>query len=174
MPAMEHFDVEPVAGYPQEYGLMLAILEDGTREWMGEIGEPSEDAIVWQPVTGGYSIGAILLHIAYVEVAWFESGILGRKISDKDAALYMVDETDVDNGVWPVPPRKPWAWYKQLLHDARARTFKSVLDFPDPASSFQGRTSTMTCRWTVGHVIQHDSYHGGQAVLLAMLHEHLK
>jgi uncharacterized damage-inducible protein DinB len=30
-----------------------------------------------------------------------------------------------------------------------------------------------TARWVLGHVVQHDSYHGGQAVLLSLLYDQM-
>ena len=32
-------DAKPLAGFPEPYGMLLAILEDGTREWIGELGD---------------------------------------------------------------------------------------------------------------------------------------
>jgi uncharacterized damage-inducible protein DinB len=167
---MSSYDVAPLSGYPIEYGLLLSTLQDGTREWRQEIGEPSEDAIVWQAVPGGHSIGGLLLHIADVEIFWFEEAALGRKMSDADLKLFMSEETKQYEGAWPVPPREPWAWYMQILDDVRARTLRTVQDFPESSDTFHRRTSTFTYRWALAHVVEHESYHAGQAVLLSALH----
>ncbi len=167
---MRSFDVEPLKGYDPTYGLLLATLQDGTREWLEELGEPSEDALVWQPISGGHSIGGLVLHIAEVEAWWFEEAALGRKLSEEDLALFMSRESDVDAGKWPTPPRKPWSWYAELLASVRARTLRTLLDFPEPSSTIQ-RQNLLTFRWIVAHVVEHDSYHGGQAVLLKALYE---
>ncbi len=165
---MNHNDIEPLQGYPLEYGILLAALIDSTNEWLGEVGTPTEDAIVWQPIPNGHSIGGIVLHLADVELAWFEETVLKKPLSNADKELYMSDQIDVDAAQWPAPPRQPWSWYLKLLADARKRALAAVRDFPAPNTVIQGRRSTFTARWVVAHVVEHDSYHGGQ---IALLHE---
>ena len=42
-------DAEPLPGYQEPYGLLCAILQDGTNEWRWELDQDlSEDAVVWQ------------------------------------------------------------------------------------------------------------------------------
>lgn len=166
-------DVAPIAGYPHEYGLLLAALQDGTNEWKWELGEPSEDAIVWQPFPGSHSIGGIMLHNAYVELGWFQAWSLGRPLSDEDNRLFMVAETDVDEVRWPTPHRQPWSWYWEMLQSVRARTFELVKDFPEPDATFEIWGRKRTFRWTLAHVVEHESYHAGQAVLLHIMHQRM-
>src|SRR6478672_1913260 len=118
------YDCKPMRGYPIEYGLMLSMMQDGTREWREELGKISPDAIVWQPNPGSYSIGGILLHIAEVEVYWLEEFCLDRKMSAKDEKLFMSKEIDQYKGAWPTPPRKSLSYYYKILDDVRARTLK--------------------------------------------------
>lgn len=161
------FDATPLPGYPLEHGLLLSALNDGTREWRGELGEPTEDALVWQARPGGHSIGGLLLHMAVVERLWTEVWCLNRPLTAEERETYQANESDVDNGVWPTPPRKPFEWYWELLMDARGRVHRAVKEFPAPEAEFTTPWGgTVTTRWTLAHLVQHDSYHGGQAVLL--------
>lgn len=163
-----NFDVEPLPGYPPEYGLLLATLQDGTREWQGELGEPDPDTICWQPYENGYSIGSLLIHIAEVEAYWFEVFTLARVLSPDERARYLSGQIDQDNGYWPKPPREPFSYYYKILSEVRTRSLESLREFPPPDTTREKEWGKMTLRWVVAHVVEHDSYHGGQAV---MLHE---
>lgn len=163
-------DAAPLPGYPEPYGLLCAILQDGTAEWRGEM-DPDlpDEAVAWQPRPGLHSIGALILHIAVAEIYWFERFALNREWDAEERRLLMADEIDVDDWRWPAPPVQPLAWYFQLHDRIRARTLESVKSWPpaDAARVREGRETTM--RWVLGHVIQHEAYHGGQAVLLGRL-----
>ncbi len=161
------FDAEPLAGYREPYGLLCAILQDGTNEWRMELDQNlSEDAVVWQPQPGAHSIGSVILHMMGAEIFWFEKFALDLPFDPEEQKLLMVDEMDIDNGNLPAPPRKPISWYFELQDRIRARTLESIKKWPAPdfAKDLHGHPRTM--RWVFGHVIQHESYHGGQAVLL--------
>ena len=165
-------DAKPLPGYQEPYGLLCAVLQDGTNEWRWEI-DPnlSEDAVVWQPYPGMHSIGAIILHIIGVEIFWFERVVLDLPTDPEEKKLLLWDETNVDEWQWPEPPRRPLSWYFELHDRIRARTLESIKKWPpaDATLEFDGTQRTM--RWVLGHVIQHESYHGGQAVLLYRLRQ---
>ncbi len=161
-------DVAPLPGYQEPYGLLCAILQDGTNEWRRELDpELSDEAVVWQPHPGMHSIGGIMLHIILVEVMWIERYGLGLDIDPEERKLLMADETDVDEWTWPTPPHQPIAWYFELHDRIRARILESIKKWPAPETAPEWGEDTM--RWVLGHVIQHEAYHGGQAVLLQRL-----
>lgn len=163
-------DAKPLPGYPEPYGLLCAILQDGTNEWRWELDRDlSEDAIVWQPAPGAHSVGAVILHIIEVEIFWFEQFVLGMPFTPEERKLTMSDEIDQDAGIWPVPPRQPISWYFELHDRIRARTLESIKKWPAADSTKEHHGDQITMRWVFGHVIQHEAYHGGQAVLLQEL-----
>jgi uncharacterized damage-inducible protein DinB len=163
-------DAEPLPGYQEPYGLLCAILQDGTNEWRWELDpDLSEDAVVWQPYPGTHSIGAIILHIIAVEIFWFERFALDLPTDPEESRILMADETDVDAWHWPAPPRKPLSWYFEFHDSIRARTLENIKKWPPADSAKQHHNRQVTMRWVFGHVIQHEAYHGGQAVLLNRL-----
>lgn len=170
MCGMELNDVAPLPGYQEPYGLLCAILQDGTNEWRWELDQdlPAE-AMVWQAYPGGHSIGGCILHNVAVEVFWFEEYVLGEKMSAEERKLFQWDETEVDQWKWAVPPNEPLSWYFALMDKYRARTLESIKRWPAPDARIAGYGKERTPRWVFGHVIQHESYHGGQAVLLNRL-----
>ncbi|RYG36664.1 DinB family protein [bacterium] len=167
-------DAEPLAGYREPYGLLCAILKDGTNEWRWEIDpDLKEDAVVWQPYPDTHSIGAIIFHIIGTEIFWFERLVLGLPGDPEERKLLLSDEIDMDAWKWPEPTRKPISWYFELHDRVRARTLEGIKDWPAPDARLEHHGREVTPRWVLGHVIQHEAYHGGQAVLLSRLW-HLK
>jgi uncharacterized damage-inducible protein DinB len=163
-------DAKPLPGYDDPYGLLCAILKDGTNEWRWELDPKlSEDAIVWQPYPGTHSIGALVMHIVHVEIYWFETFVLGLPRNDEEMKLTMADTIDQDAWTWPEPPKQPIKWYFDLHDRVRARTLKGIRDWPSGDSTITRGSRQATPRWVLGHVIQHEAYHGGQAVLLNRL-----
>jgi uncharacterized damage-inducible protein DinB len=164
------YDVAPLPGCHPEHGLILASLQDSTREWRAELNTVSEDGIVWQPFPGGHSIGGVLLHMAGVEAYWIEQFCLGRTLSKKELEESMSDETDQDAVKWPVPPHKPLSYYYGIQDRIRARTLESVKHLPEPTHVKERGNEAFTMRWVLAHVADHEGYHGGQAVLLKELY----
>lgn len=159
-------DIAPVPGFRPEIGLLLASLQDGTREWRQNLGEPPIEAITWQATPSGHTIGALILHMIDVEVYWLEHVIGGRERDEEDERLLMSAEVRQYEGVWPGPPAKPISWYYELQDRYRKRLWKS-LETIEPDTFFStGEQIESTARWVVSHIAQHDSYHGGQAVLI--------
>lgn len=160
-------DANPLPGYQDPYGLLCAILQDGTKEWRAEL-DPNlgEAAVIRQPAPGMHSIGAIMLHIIAVEIFWFEKVALDLPYDPEEMKRLMWDDTDVDEWRWPAPHKKPISWYFDLHDEVRARTLEGIKKWP-PADTVRGNEErSCTLRWILGHVIQHEAYHGGQAVLL--------
>ena len=163
-------DVEPLPDYEEPYGLLCAILQDGTKEWRAELDpDLSVDAVVWQPHPNTHSIGGVILEIAAVEVFWFERFALGLPFDPEERRLLMADEIDVDAWQWPAPHRQPISWYFDLHDRIRARTLESIKKWPSADTAIEHHGRQVTLRWVLGHVIQHEAYHGGQAVLLNRL-----
>lgn len=165
---MAHFDVEPIPGYEPSVGLLLASLADSTREWRGELGEPPIEAIVWQTGEGMQSIGGQLLHLIDVEVWWFETFSAGLPPNAEEMELLKSKQTVVDDNLWPTPPAHPIGWYYDLHDKLRNRAWEAIRSI-EPERVYQGREHSFTFRWILSHVVQHDAYHGGQAVLLHQL-----
>lgn len=69
---------------------------------------------------------------------------------------------------WPTPPRKPLAWYLEQQDTIRTRTREIIRTLNDPEMAIPCKGQTFTLRWLLHHVLTHEAYHGGQAVLLAL------
>ena len=169
-----------------EIALLLGMLDESTTHWRNEMLyrmsdqfpegwgriEPTVDEMVWQPFPGAHSIGALLLHMAGVEIFWLYEVASGRGIAEEKEPLLLAwpaDQEAVDDVEWPPPPRQPLSWYLAQLDAVRART-KELLQKVSP-NDMHTRVSDgrrLSMRWLLGYVALHDSYHGGQAVLLSL------
>lgn len=161
------YDVEPLAGFDDQLGLLMATWADSTREWRENLGEPTPDAVVWQMYPQGPSIGALLLHMADCDAYWLETYAANRARPEGEVEALLSNEIDQDNGVWPVPPSQPIEWYLDVLERTRTRAIEAIRGFT-ATKRFESEWEIATLRWVVAHLVEHDSYHGGQAV---MLHE---
>lgn len=167
------YDVAPIAGFDPQVSLLLATLDDSTREWRKHLGEPSIEALTWQPWPGGYSVGALILHIIEVELFWLE-GFLAELPEDTALTqLLMSEQIRQYDGHWPVPPAQPLSWYYDLHDRVRARAREAIRAL-DPGRVYSRGDNSCTLNWVLAHVVEHDSYHGGQAVVLHEMWKRMK
>ena len=169
-----------------EIALLLGMLDESTTHWRNEMlyivsdqfpegwgrVEPTVEQIVWQPFPGGHSIGALLLHMGWVEIFWLHEVGSGRPFSEEPVPLLLAppaDQEAVDAVQWPAPPAQPLSWYFAQLDAIRART-RELLQNVSPGDTHVSASTgqRLTMRWLLGYVALHDSYHGGQAVLLSI------
>ncbi len=166
-------DLPPFVSADLEIGLLLSLLTQTTQEWREMLGDVPREVVNWQVGADGQSIGGLLLHIADVEGYWLHEGISGQVRPPEVVAALLSEETDQYNVQWPAPPDQPLEWYYAQLDHVRAQTLAWVgnLHSADQVLVHPARENkTYTARWLLGHVVTHDAYHGGQAVLLSLLH----
>ncbi len=166
-----HYDVTPIEGIDPQLGVLLASLDEGTREWRGELGEQDQEAVVWQPAPGAQSVGALILHMVEAELFWLREVAAGEAVPPADYKAVMADQIDQYAGQWPSPPRQPLSWFF-AKHDAmRGQTHAIVRRLNDPehvGKRGERGERSFTLRWILQHVLTHEAYHGGQAVLLML------
>ena len=170
----EYMDIAPAPGTNIQTGLLMAVLEDVTNEWRDELGEVSDEAILWQPFPGGHSIGALILHMADVEAYWLHQIGAAQDRSQEELSRLLSEETQQDQISWPTPPAHPLSWYYTQQDAIRARTRELVMLMGEPEAQRTrqkgDQTQVFTHRWLLNHVISHEAYHGGQAALLSVMH----
>lgn len=167
---VEKIDIAPVSGVEPQVGRLLEMLDVTTQEWREELGNVSEEALIWQPMAEGHSIGAVILHIADVEAHWIHEVGGGRARLREELDRLHSDDTDQYAGKWPTPPLQTLGWYLRQHDEIRARTRETVRSLNDADHVGARGEQTFTLRWLMHHVMTHEAYHGGQAVLLALMH----
>lgn len=163
----------PSASHPDpEIAVLLSLLANTTNEWREMLGAVPPDLVVRQLQADGHSIGAVLLHIADVEGFWLHEGFSGQVRPPEVVDALLSKETDQANARWPIPPDQPLEWYYARLEEVRAQTLDlaRTLRSADQVLMHPARPGkTYTARWLLGHVVAHEAYHGGQAVLLSLM-----
>lgn len=168
---MALFDIAPVEGLESQLGLLVAALQDGTREWQENLEHPEPDAVWWQIRENGPSIGGSILHIAACEAYWLGEFVATLPADESSPATIYDQSLDQYIPHWPAPPREPIEWYFEILKRQRETSIEWIRAHGNPTARYERRDGDVTYRWIVAHLVQHDSYHGGQAV---MLHESWK
>lgn len=163
---MEKFDLEIRAGFHPEIASLIATWEDGTREWLESLGEPSEEALVWQPYANGPSIGGEMLHMIECDMFWVEEVLGGLAERNDHPAVKYGKGLDQENHIWPTAYSENWAWYLDLYLTSRKSVLDQLSNLTDITKVYPFKGGEFTARWIVAHIVEHDSYHGGQAVLL--------
>jgi uncharacterized damage-inducible protein DinB len=170
---MNRVDIVPVEGVHPEIGLLLAMLDDVTKKWTNELGRVSKETIVWQPRPEAHSIGALILHISDVEAFWLHEVGAGQPLTEAHNLLFLSEATQQYAGRWPTPPKRPLSWYMPQHQSIRERTREFVRNLNDPEHVGRYGKREFTLRWLLHHIISHEAYHDGQAVLLASLRKPL-
>ncbi len=163
---MEIEDIAPLPGHCEELGVLAASLVDSTREWKTNLGRVSPPAIMWQIFDDGPSIGGLLLHLIDVEAWWLQEFADGDKLEKTLPSTIYQSGLKVSKPYWPVPPKQPLTYYYGLLDEVRAQTLERVARRVESSDPLKARTHFISYRWVLSHVIHHDSYTGGQAVLV--------
>ncbi len=170
----------PVAGIPSpEIGLFLAQMDDQSRRLTEDTRGATIAELAWQPQPGMNTIGMLLAHNAIVELFWISHaamipcdapGVLG--VGEDDDGMPIAEDG--------LPPAtlagKDLAFYDGLRERARAFTYgwakrwtAADLDRTILRPRKDGEW-TMSVRWILYHVLEHEAGHYGQVNLLRHLH----
>ena len=161
--------IEPLPDMHPTLGILAAALQNETAQWRKELAEVDQDTIQWQPFANGHSIGALILHIADVEAYWITSVAAGKQRPRGEAKRLLSEATQQYGVDWPIPPREPLSWYFEQHDLIRARTIEQLKDLDPSREIALGKTAMTTPAWCLAHVLGHENYHGGQAVLVKLM-----
>jgi uncharacterized damage-inducible protein DinB len=150
-----------------EVATYINMLKQSTGEWRWMLGtDVTPDQISHQAYEGAHSIGAVLLHMADSEAIWTMEVLEGGAVPAALKEELLADQTDVWNGKWPVAPSEPLAYYYEKQDRVREHTLRVLTGLTDIDKEVTAWGNTFTIRWILGHMVSHDSQHGGQAILL--------
>jgi len=178
--------LEPLPGFRSpEVGLFLAQMEDQSRRMTADARGLDAGALAWQCAPGMNTIGMLLAHIAIVEAFWTRLVLEDRPMPFE---LHDLLGIGTDDDGMPLPPagRPPaslagreLAFFDDLLARARAHTLGNaatledsglareiVREHPNPETREARSGRTVTPRWTLYHLLEHEAGHYGQVLLL--------
>ena len=150
-----------------EVAVYMKMLEQSTSEWRGMLGTDVTPAqLSHQAYPGSHSIGAVLLHMADSEAIWTMEVLEGGAVPDSLKKELLADQTDVWNGKWPTVLEEPLEYFYEKQDRVREHTLRVLAGLTDIEKDVSAWGNTFTIRWILGHMVSHDSQHGGQAILL--------
>ena len=149
------------------------MFEDGTQEWRGELTELNlpQEALTWKPFENFQSIGNIIQHIADVEETWIHKMAGYREISEEELFRIFDPSSNYNKNIYDDAPDQLLDAYFARCDEVRKKSLEIIQKWDDPtnASIRVEKDYGYTLRWILHHVITHEAYHGGQAVLLGMM-----
>jgi uncharacterized damage-inducible protein DinB len=163
---MIRYDLELPSDLHPEIAVLVGAWRDGTREWLGEVGEVSDELVTRRFGPHGVSVGALILHMVDCDEGWIGELLLGDSGGPPTEAGAFCKALSVDERIFPDPPPWPFSQYVRLMQDTRARLVRRLAGLGPEEERSTGSGDVYTVRWVLAHLVQHDSYHGGQIALL--------
>jgi uncharacterized damage-inducible protein DinB len=160
--------VDALPGYEPEIGRVLWMLEQGRERTKGVVASLPAEAIDWAPEPTVNSIGALLYHIALIELDWLYVEVLEDRPFPPEMMIRFAEGVRDESG---------------HLATARGRSLQEHLDLLDAVrellrTAFRGMTIedfrrlrvcpdyNVTPEWVLHHLIQHEAFHRGEISLM--------
>jgi len=168
--AQQLFELSPLPQIPSpELSILAAALLEGTREWREEMNlmPTTPEAMQFRLRPNGHSPASVLAHVAYVEASWIAR--LGCPYPAEGNKRFDAHLTNVDDDFWADAGRD-YAAILDWQDEVRRRTLACLIGLEaDQVTAFRDGQPDYTAAWVVNHLIGHEAYHAGQAVLLTSL-----
>lgn len=157
--------IKPESGFTPQVGILVSMLNDLSNRVERTVGEMSQKDIDFLMDENSNSIGSLVLHLAAVEAYYQVYTFEGRSFNEQelekwDTAMNLGDDArkefkghDID-------------YYLNIYKDVRKKTLKYLKDKDDDWLNEEPPGSTMNNHWAWFHVMEHQSSHLGQILLL--------
>ena len=162
---IEDLSVIALPGYHPEIGRWLWALEDTRHETLKSLDGLTDEDLDALPPGADNRIGALLYHIAIVEVGWLYFQVLeGKKpFPTGFGALFPADALDEQEQLTHLQGTSLQD-HLQRLEKARASLLEEFRDMSleDFRRLRYGDEENVTPEWVLHHLIQHEAEHRGQ------------
>lgn len=156
----------PVEGAHPEIGSWLWALEEVRRGLLQEVRDLDQAALDWRGPDGRENaIGALLYHIAIIEMSWLYDDVLLEPVSEDIGALFPHPHRQEDGTLSQVPGEPLEAHLQRLtlsrrrfLERMRGMTVEDWHTRRDPP----GEGYSVTPAWAVFHLVEHEAGHAFQ------------
>lgn len=159
-------------GFSNDLGFCLSAMEEVRQQLHEAVIEMPADQICRLAIPGAHSIAALVLHIGEAEWYWIQHIFSGHPLSEVRNAPY-----------WDVLKEPSSFAAKNYaaefcfdeIKKIRQQTFDTLTTFDDSrldevfAYEKDGESIDLTLRWILHHLIDHESQHKGQILMLKRL-----
>lgn len=149
---------------------LLWMLEDSRRLTLEIVAGLDVYELDWEPTVGGNSVGALLYHIAAVEMDWLYVEVLTREPPADVLARFPMDLRDADGHLarWrgealPTLIERLTFVRQRLIAvfaSMSAENFRRPRDLPD---------YDVTPEWVLYHLLEHESAHRGEIGMVKLM-----
>jgi uncharacterized damage-inducible protein DinB len=163
----------PHPGLSTAIGYYLSGMEEVRRQLTVAVKDIPDDLIGKPPFLGAHSIGGLVLHIGEAEWFWMKMVVSGHKLTDEDQqAPYWDILDDVErvarNGYTVEFCLNETEKIRNLTRDVlfgyNDKDLERIITFER-----KGETTEYNLRWVLHHLIDHESQHKGQILMLKRL-----
>ena len=151
---------------------LLWMMEDSRRMLLDTVAGLDQATLDWEPEIGGNSIGALLYHIAGVEMDWLYTEVLEQDTPEDIIALFPADMRENDGHLarWrgedlPTLERRLANVRQTLLATYASMTpadFRRARSLPD---------YDVTPEWVLHHLLQDEAVHRGEIGMVKLMAE---
>jgi uncharacterized damage-inducible protein DinB len=170
MPDRDKRTVDVVPGCEPEIGRAIWALEEARKRTKAELTDLSSEMLDWTPGAGTNSIGALLYHIAAIELDWLFVEVRQEPFPVDLATLFEEDVAD-EHGLLTRAGGQTMEAHLARLDAVRERlieTYRAMTldDFRRPRSLEE---YDVTPEWVLFHLRDHETMHRGELGLTRVL-----
>lgn len=156
--------IEPLDGYTQQVGTWLWAFENSRLRTLRALEGIDLDLLEWIPTWQGNTIGSLLYHLSAIEVDWLFTDILEADEFPPEIEVLFPYDVRQPNGDLTVAEGFTLDDHLRRLTNVRKYFLQSLLGMPDEEFQRVRRFPdyTVTPRWTIHHLMQHEAEHRGQ------------
>lgn len=161
---MKQNSLHPLEGYEPAIGTWLWALQDTRRRTLDSFKGLDDQTVNWVPPDGANNIGALLYHIAAVEMSWLYEDILeGKPFPPEIDTLMKYNVREEDGKLTSVIVETLDIHLDRLLNCRQ--NFLSAfqgMSFDEFRRLRKTEDYEVTPEWVIHHLMQHEAEHRGQ------------
>jgi uncharacterized damage-inducible protein DinB len=170
--ARETLSAEALPGYEPEIGRLIWMLEANRQRTKAAVEDLAAEAVDWTPAPEANSIGALLYHIAAIELDWLYVDVLQQPFPATMTALFPEDVRDEVDSLARARGMSLAAQLRRLdtVRDLLLGSYRemTLTDYRRPRELPE---YDVTPEWVLYHLLQHEAVHRGEISLLRGLRE---
>lgn len=177
--ALEKINLKITSEFSPQIGWFYAMLEDQHKRLKEAVANLTPAELAWQINPRANSIGILLIHIAEAELWWIKECIFGDKLTPEQRTEYRCDifgsanasqvEKSITGGIEFFFEKLDKA--RAIVKDYLTRLTDADLETTRPVENPSATSFDINVRWILYHLVEHESHHRGQILMLKKLLE---
>jgi uncharacterized damage-inducible protein DinB len=157
--------IKPEKGYTPQVGSLVSMLNDLSKRLERTVGNMSQKDIDFLMDENSNSIGSLIVHLAAVETYYQVFTFEGRDFNSEEKEMWNA-AMDLGDAARNKYKGNEVDYYLEKLKEVRKKTMQYLKDKDDDWLNDNPVGSSMNNHWAWFHVMEHQSSHLGQILLL--------